>query len=83
MLRYESLDDWRGNADSDVQVVRENEEGYHSISQDYPLFAIDYATSDPDDFDKCGYAIDFNSAQGVRWTGINDILNGMGNGGAE
>lgn len=74
LLRYESPDDWRSNADSDVQVVRENQEGYHSLSPDYPLFAIDYAPSDPDDFDQGGYAIDFNSAPGVRWTGIPDIL---------
>lgn len=79
-LRYES-DDWMSNhaENVDVSVVGETLprdryelEGDHDFTylKDYPLFAIDFVETP----DGRLMAIDFNSAPGLKSTGMEDIL---------
>ncbi len=68
-LEYTSRDDWRSNCgDVEIQILRQEKDGYHpQIS--CPLFALDFVVDQ-----ETAYAIDFNSAPGVRGTGIENIL---------
>lgn len=69
MLSYKSDDAWRSNVGKEVEIQIVSEHvGYSSIP--LPLFAIDFVC------DKNGirYAVDFNIAPGLKWTGIEDRM---------
>lgn len=71
-LRYTSLDDWRSNCgEVEIEVLCEKK----SRSQDegvaipYPLFAVDFVHAG-----NLLYAIDFNTAPGLRGTGLEKLI---------
>lgn len=68
-LQYKSVDDWRSNCGSDVDIkVLDCGVGYHETI-DAPIFAIDFVeTADG------LMAIDYNIAPGCRWTGIEQLV---------
>lgn len=74
-LVYESDDDWRSNCgDVSVRQAEEDEIALFSNdlwknTKDYPLCAIDFVQSSGG----LWYAIDFNSAPGLRHTPIEDL----------
>lgn len=69
LLEYKSEDDWRSNAGNvEIKVIKELEGSSKSISL-LPLYAIDFVK----DFDVF-YAIDFNTSPGLKYTGMEDVL---------
>lgn len=70
-LRYTSLDDWRSNCGS-VEIEFLSEEApldpMATRAIDSPLFAVDFIKADR------LYAIDFNTAPGLRGTGIEERM---------
>lgn len=70
MLRYKSDDAWRSNVGNEVSIEIVGEHVGYSKDVSIPLFAIDFV------FDKNGnrYAVDFNIAPGLKWTGIDDRM---------
>jgi hypothetical protein len=79
LLRYEGTGGWMSNHCDNTDIFIEGEiEALPNFG--YPLFAIDFVNkvNDPapetlEDLKRL-FAIDFNSAPGMRWTGMNDIL---------
>jgi hypothetical protein len=70
ILSYVSDDEWRSNV-GDVKITIEKE--LEPICRDkckLPMFAIDLVQGLDDVF----YAVDFNSAPGLKYTGIEDIV---------
>jgi len=68
MLTYKSDDAWRSNVGNEVEIQIVGEHvGYNKDIQ-LPLFAIDFVC----DKDGNRYAVDFNIAPGLKWTGIDD-----------
>ena len=80
-LRYEGIGGWMSNhcEDTNIYVETECKPINAEVLRHYPLLAIDFVfpVSKPYE-DKVnlidGYAIDFNSAPGMKWTGMDDIL---------
>ena len=80
-LRYEGIGGWMSNHCEDTMIYIESECSAINaeVLRPYPLFSIDFMfpVNTPYD-DKLnlldGYAIDFNSAPGMKWTGIDEIL---------
>jgi len=67
-LRYTS-NDWRSNCgDVNIEVLAQEKDGFHPRI-DLPLFAVDFILGP-----NCFFAIDFNTAPGVKETGVEDIL---------
>lgn len=80
-LKYEGQGGWMSNHCEETTIYIESEckPIDAEMLRPYPLFAIDfvYPVNTPynDEIDLVnGYAIDFNSAPGMKWTGINEIL---------
>jgi len=72
ILRYRSDDTWRSNV-GEVEIAIQSEgSGYHPHI-DAPLFAVDCV------YDRDGnrYAVDYNIAPGIRWTGVEDRVSGQ------
>jgi hypothetical protein len=79
LLRYEGTGGWMSNHCEDTQIYIEGE--IEALpNPGYPLFAIDFVNKVnspvPETLEdlKQLFAIDFNSAPGMRWTGMNEIL---------
>lgn len=69
LLEYRSKNDWRSSCgEVDISIKQELDSSKAHISS-LPLFAIDFV-KDSDIF----YAIDFNSAPGLKYTGLDSIL---------
>lgn len=85
LIRYKSGTDWRSNVgDVEVALIHELPRvGFTSISR-WPLQAVDFVTRSGDwmslgsveEFQQHPevYAVDLNSAPGMRWTGIDKTL---------
>lgn len=71
-LRYTSRDDWRSNC-GEVEIELLSEEEPKQIGDlgriGLPLFAVDFVSAG-----KALYAMDFNTAPGLRGTGVEDRL---------
>lgn len=83
-LRYEGSGGWMSNNCCETEIFIEGEclglKRSPRLNK-YPLFAIDFVvpvnSRIPETFEELfiiGKAIDFNTAPGMRWTGMNDIL---------
>ena len=70
MLSYRSDDAWRSNVGSEVEISILSEHVGYSLKIAAPLFAIDFVT----DRKGAQYAVDFNVAPGLKWTGIDDRM---------
>ena len=89
LLRYEGAGSWMSNHCDDTAIFIEGEcLGFHRWSNAaidcFPLFAIDFVVpvhapipETIDDVIRDGYAIDFNTAPGMRWTGMNGLLSAI------
>jgi hypothetical protein len=54
----------------DVRVLGEEKPGYHIVlSNDYPVFAVDFLR-----IKDTMYGIDLNTAPGMTWTGMKDLV---------
>lgn len=72
-LKYTSYDDWRSNNGNVKIELLDNIERFDNvlyIPSYVPFFAIDFIADKYEDF----YAIDYNIAPGLKWTGIEQIL---------
>ena len=68
-IKYKSVDDWRSNCGSDVDIhIIDVGESYHPTI-DAPIFAIDFVET-PSGL----LAVDYNIAPGCRWTGIEQYV---------
>jgi hypothetical protein len=75
-LKYQNPDSWLSNVGSNVSIELGNESDFWDdcdlnrfVLKEYALFAIDFV------FYKCKLlAIDFNSAPGMKWTGIEKVI---------
>jgi hypothetical protein len=85
-LRYEGRGGWMSNHAEETEIYLngwcEQIESY--VLSSYPMCAIDFVIPvdrhDPDDFADVldqGIAIDFNTAPGLRHTGIEDVLSAI------
>lgn len=79
LLRYEGVGGWMSNHCENTQIYIEAEiEALPNFG--YPLFAIDFVNKVNEPFPEALedltrlFAIDFNTAPGMRWTGMDDIL---------
>jgi len=71
LLEYKSNDSWRSNCgDVDVQVIQESLIHNFVDSVEHPLWAIDFLVMP----DMERIAIDFNIAPGIKWSGVDNIL---------
>lgn len=82
LLRYMGMGGWMSNHcyDTNIYVESEIEPIINPILEKYPLFAIDFVNpvnaitpEYTEDLYDC-YAIDFNSAPGMRHTGMDEII---------
>lgn len=82
LLRYMGFGGWMSNhcEDTQIYVDSEIEPIVNPILDQYPMFAIDFVVpvnaitpEFTEDLYNC-YAIDFNTAPGMRFTGMDDIL---------
>lgn len=83
-LRYEGVGGWMSNncCETEIYIEGECQDLKRSPKVDeFPLFAIDFVvpvnSRTPETVEELftiGKAIDFNTAPGMRWTGMNDIL---------
>lgn len=85
LLRYKSSTDWRSNVgDVEIGLIRELPRvGFNSVPH-WPLQAVDFVTRSGDWMSLGSveeyqqhpevYAVDLNSAPGMRWTGIDKTL---------
>lgn len=73
-LKYESLDPWRSNVapfNYDVEISLIDRILPDVSKQEYALYAIDFVENE------AGFwAVDFNTAPGLRGTGLEDVLAG-------
>lgn len=85
-LRYEGKGGWMSNhaGDTEIYVEGDCEPIGHHVLASYPMFAIDFVIPVdrpiPDRFEDVldrGVAIDFNTAPGLKWTGIEDVLSAI------
>lgn len=69
-LVYSSNDEWRSNCGTNVNVrlACHGDDAVHPSIKD-PIFAIDFIK-----VGECLYALDFNSAPGIRHTGVEDEM---------
>ena len=89
LLRYEGTGGWMSNHCDDTAIFIKGEclgfQRWANATIDaLPLFAIDFVVpvhaptpETIEDVIRDGYAIDFNSAPGMRWTGMNDLLSAI------
>ncbi len=70
-IEYSSTESWMSNyGDGDIQVVCiELDKGYHPKIR-LPLFAVDFVLG------REMYAVDFNTAPGIRGSGVEKVLSG-------
>ena len=86
LLRYEGEGGWMSNHCEDTQIFIEGEclgfqRWSNHVIDGLPLFAIDFVVpvhaptpETIDDVIRDGYAVDFNTAPGMRWTGMDGLL---------
>ena len=65
--------------DTMIYIISECRAISANVLRSYPLFAIDFVfpvnTTQDDEVNLVGgYAIDFNSAPGMKWTGMDELL---------
>lgn len=89
LLRYDGEGGWMSNHCEDTQIFIEGEclgfqRWSNHVIDGLPLFAIDFVVpvhaptpETIDDVIRDGYAVDFNSAPGMRWTGMDDLLSAI------